>query len=325
MKKVNFGILGCGKMAELMTQEIKASKNAEVVAVASRNKENAKQFATSNEIESYHDDYLDLIKNPSVEVVYVTLPHTFHAQWSIEALKSKKAVLCEKPCTINTTELKEVLQTATQNNTFYAEALWTQYLPQFRKAKQWVLEGKIGKVVSVESEFNIEKEYEYNHRLYNPNIGGGALLDLGIYPAMAILEFLDSPDSMEVEMDFTKDGVDFETRVHAQHGDAKSILSCCINKNMDSTCTVIGTEGHIHFDGRFQENCHGYLYQNNKLVSKTDSYIGTYRFMIYEVSKCYLNGEIESKIHNHSKSKRLMLFLENIRKKKNFKYPSEQG
>lgn len=202
-KTYNWAILGCGKIARKFSNDLKLLPNANLYASASRDLSRAKEFATEFGFQKAYGSYLELVTDPGVDVVYIATPHSFHKEHAVLCLSHKKAVLCEKAFAMNSSEVKEMIGYAKRNKTFLMEAFWTRFQPSFRKALAIIQSGELGKLKMVRSDFAFNSPKDPSKRLYNVDLGGGSLLDIGIYPVFAALITLGKPIQIKTLTDFS--------------------------------------------------------------------------------------------------------------------------
>lgn len=205
-KTYNWAILGCGKIAKKFSDDLKLLPNAKLYAAASRNLDNAKEFAAEMGYEKAYGSYEEMVADTKVDVVYVATPHSHHHEHTLLCLKNKKAVLCEKAFAMNKNEVEEMVACAKENNTFLMEAFWTMFQPSFIKAMEILKSGELGKLKVVRSDFGFNGPFHPDNRLYNIALGGGSLLDIGIYPVFAALTSLGKPDILKSFVDFSETG-----------------------------------------------------------------------------------------------------------------------
>ncbi len=207
MNKIyNWAILGCGKIARKFSDDLKLLPNAKLYATASRDMQKALGFANELGFEKAYGSYGEMLEDPLVDVVYVATPHSFHHEHALMCLKKKKAVLCEKAFAINKNEVEEMVACAKENNTFLMEAFWTMFQPSFEKAIEIIQSGGLGKLKMVRSDFAFNGDFVPGNRLYNVALGGGSLLDIGIYPVFAALTSLGKPEIIKTLADFSPTG-----------------------------------------------------------------------------------------------------------------------
>ncbi|MBN1821306.1 MAG: Gfo/Idh/MocA family oxidoreductase, partial [Prolixibacteraceae bacterium] len=202
----NWAVLGCGKIARKFSSDLKLLPNAKLYAAASRSLEKAQAFAHEFGFEKAFGSYEALVTDPSVDAVYIATPHSHHRDHAILCLKNKKAVLNEKAFALNLKEAREIVDTARENDTFLMEAFWTQFQPSFLKAMEILNSRELGELKMVRSDFAFNGPYDPKNRLYNLELGGGSLLDIGIYPVFAALRTLGKPDRIKAMADFSPTG-----------------------------------------------------------------------------------------------------------------------
>jgi len=205
MSKIyNWAVLGCGHIAKKFSSDLQRLPNANLYAAASRNLEKAKDFTSNLDFEVAYGSYEEMVNDSKVDIVYVATPHSHHQEHTLLCLTHKKAVLCEKAFAINKREAEQMLACAKEHNTFLMEAFWTMFQPSFNKAIEILKSGELGKLKMVRSDFAFNAVFDKDKRLYNTKLGGGSLLDIGIYPVFAALTALGVPDTIKTFADFSK-------------------------------------------------------------------------------------------------------------------------
>ena len=182
MKLLHWGIITTGHIADIFAGGVKASKMGLLAAVASRSMDSAKKFARRHHIPKAYGHYGDLLKDPSVEAVYIAPPHPLHAEWTLKAAKAGKHILCEKPLTMNHRDGVRVVEAARKNRVFLMEAFMYRCHPQTAKLVELIRKKVIGDVRLIQAAFCFEAPVDVQHRLFNPRLGGGGILDIGCYP-----------------------------------------------------------------------------------------------------------------------------------------------
>jgi predicted dehydrogenase len=210
---IKWGILGAGNIARKLAADIALVENAKLVAVGSRTRENATQFAKEFSIAHVHDSYESLAKNPDVDVIYVATPHSHHHENTLMCLENNKAVLCEKAFAVNHRQANEMVEKAKQKNLFLMEALWTKFLPHYIKMKEVVDSGQLGNISSVLINFGFQPRQPVPARLFDRALAGGTILDIGIYNAFIAMSVLGRPDEIEAHMSPAPTGVDQQCSV----------------------------------------------------------------------------------------------------------------
>ena len=207
MSKIyNWAVLGCGKIARKFCNDLKLLSNARLYAAASRDVQKASDFKNELGFEVAYGSYEEMVNDPKVDVVYIATPHSHHHEHALLCLNHQKAVLCEKAFAINKNEVEEMIVAAKQNHTFLMEAFWTMFQPSFKKAMEILNSGELGKVKVVRSDFAFKAVFDETKRLYNVSLGGGSLLDIGIYPVFAALTSLGKPHLIKTFADMSVTG-----------------------------------------------------------------------------------------------------------------------
>jgi predicted dehydrogenase len=223
-RTIRWGIIGLGKIANKFATDLATLDNTVLVAVASRNQQNADEFAEKYNVKKAYNTYEELAKDADVDAVYIATPHSFHKQHSILCLQHKKAVLCEKPFAMNLQEVTEMIAVAKENNVLLMEALWTFFLPHFNYVLELVKNEKFGKLIGLEADFGFKPSFNSESRLFKKEIGGGSLLDIGIYPIFAALSALGKPDAIEAKATFFETGADSECKMVFHYKQVKAAL-----------------------------------------------------------------------------------------------------
>jgi predicted dehydrogenase len=205
-KTYNWAILGCGRIARKFAGDLKLLPNVRLYAAASRSIENARAFASDLGFEKAYGSYEEMVNDDQVDVVYIASPHSHHCEHALLCLNHKKAVLCEKAFAINSKEVSQMIDAARKNNMFLMEAFWTRFQPSFQKVLDVICTGELGALKLVRSDFAFNAEFNPERRLYNPALGGGSLLDIGIYPVFMSLATLGKPSEIKTMAKFSSTG-----------------------------------------------------------------------------------------------------------------------
>lgn len=300
MTEINWGILGTGNIANSFAKDFKYSKGCVIKAVGSRTNKSAQLFADNYSIERAYGSYEDLYTDPQIDVIYIATPHNFHFQNASDALNNGKAVLCEKPITVSPEECKRLMEIAWQNNVILMEAMWTYLLPAIRKAKAWINNDEIGKIKSINAEFGFKADYDPNSRLFDPNLAGGALFDIGIYPiAMALLVTGQVPENIQVDAVLDNSGIDYEEYMCFQYQQGiKANLISTINTDLSNDAIIHGEKGTIKIpDFYMAQKAVIYDIKGNLLEQFIDDRASVgYNFEIDEVNMNIRDGKLESDI-----------------------------
>ncbi|MCV9388771.1 Gfo/Idh/MocA family protein [Reichenbachiella ulvae] len=316
-QKIRWGILGPGAIAQQFAHDFQFVTKGELVAVASRSKERGEAFAKEYGIPKVYNSYEALYADPEVDAIYVATPHNFHLEQSSAALKAGKAVLCEKPITINPAELEELLVVAKDTNQYLMEGMWTYFLPAIQKAQQWVDEGRIGTVHHIISDFGYPVPFDANGRMFNPDLAGGALLDMGIYTlAMNWLFLKKDPDQFHVRMSPAQTGVDEEVTMHFEYADCSSVLTTSFRCKLPNYTHIIGEKGYISIPDFWRaKECSLY-----EVEERVDHFVDDrggfgFNFETEQVCEDLLAGRKESAIMPHYYSRKLQEWMAMVAKK----------
>lgn len=245
-KKLRWGIVSTGRIAQQFCQDMAFVTNGELAGVAARSLDDAKAFALKFGIEKAYQGYQSLFDDPTIDVVYVATPHTLHYQNVYAALMARKSVLCEKPITISSEESLQLSVLAKKQGVFLMEAMWTYFLPAIQQAKKWVEEGRIGKIKHIKADFGYPQVYDPNSRVYNNELAGGCLLDMGIYPLAIANYFAEIPmTNVLVKSHLAPNGVDDDVLIIADAGEAKLTLATSFQCKLHNCAYVIGDKGYI--------------------------------------------------------------------------------
>lgn len=246
--RLRWGILGTGFIAGLQVPDLQEN-GFTVQAVGSRTEESSKAFADGHGISTAHGSYEDLVADPDVDVVYVATPHPFHHANALMALNAGKHVLVEKAFTINAREAQEIVDLAAAKGLVALEAMWTRFLPHMARIREIIGQGTIGEVRKVLASHNQDLPKDPAHRLNDPALGGGALLDLGIYPISFAFDILGAPQRILASASKTVTGVDRQTSAIFEYaGGAQAIVDCELDAASANRALVIGTEGWIDIE-----------------------------------------------------------------------------
>lgn len=311
---INWGILGAGNIARTFARDMAFVSGSRVLAVASRQLSGAQQFACEHNIAEAIEGYQTLFGHPDIDAIYIATPHNFHFGQAKAALQAGKHVLCEKPITINAAQCVELSELARAQNCFLMEAMWTWFLPAIRKAKQWVDEGRIGRLLHVKGDFGYPQPYDAAARTYNPALAGGAMLDMGIYPLALNLMFNPQPyQNLMVNAHLASSGVDDEVHWTMDYGDRLSTLATSFRCRLPNYGFIIGDQGYIAIPDFFRAS-EAALYVLDKRVDYfSDNRQGSgFEFEIMAASQAIREGRLESDIMPLSASLTLQQQMEAI-------------
>jgi predicted dehydrogenase len=324
MKKIRWGILGCGKIARKFASDLKLVADASLVAVASTDESRAKEFAATFNAEIALSSYKELVESDKVDVIYIATPHGFHHEHALLCLNNKKAVLCEKALALNSAQVNEMVKVSRENKVFLMEAFWTKFLPQYQKVAELVSAGGIGSLKMIQADFGFKAEQPTPQRLYDPRLGGGALLDIGIYPVFLVISLLGRPDEVDAVMSPYESGVDEQiAAVLRFKGGALGITSATFAAATPVEATIVGTEGYIRMTNRFHNATSNIELTTTKgtthvAVHKEEGF--GYQFQARHVGECLRKNLFESPVMSHLDSLLLMETMDRIRGKCGIRY-----
>lgn len=246
-KKVKWGILSTGRIADWFATDFPEVHNGEIVAVASRKLESAETFADKFNISKAYGCYDDMLSDPDIDVIYIGTPHTLHLENAIDAMRAGKAVLCEKPLTIGPEECKQLIAAQKETGAYLMEAMWTWFLPAIQKAQVWVDDGRIGDLKHIKADFGYPVlPYDENRREYDVRYGGGAMLEMGIYPvALAYLFTGMDPQDIKVSGHRAPNGVEDDLVATMMYGDTIGTIGTSYRCRLRNTAYIIGEKGYI--------------------------------------------------------------------------------
>jgi predicted dehydrogenase len=327
-RPIRWGILGAGGIADTFSGDIGLTAGNVVTAVAARDADRAARFAARHGTARSYGDYQGLVNDDEVDVVYVATTHPHHRVHALMAIAAGKAVLIEKPVCLNAADARDVFEAATRAGVFAMEAMWTRTNPLIRTAQQLIADGAIGKVRGVRSEFGLGEAFDPTHRLYDLDNGGGALLDLGIYPATFAYLFLGPPDEVRTVGTLAPTGADETVAMQwLYRGRPGAQLWASAPINAPNEAAVLGTQGWISF----LRDAH----RPSGLIVHTET--GEYRIddplaggghgygpEIDEVARCLRAGLLESPLVPHADTIAILEILDGARATLGVIYPSER-
>ncbi len=321
-KEINWGIIGLGKIAKKFSEGLTKVENAHLYGVASRDLEKAKEFSEEYHSEVAYGSYEELMQDENVDVIYIATPHVFHHTLTLDCLKHGKAVLSEKPFAMNLKEAEEMIHSARDKKVFLMEALWTKFLPHFQDVLQKVNSEEFGKIRSLKADFGFQAEFDKNKRLFNKSLGGGSLLDIGIYPLFAAYCLLGKPEEIEAEAKFAETGVDLETRMKLKYRNGVVAELFSTLKEKTPTVAEIKLEkATIILDSRFHEPTSVTTITDDKQEIRDFGVENNgYTFEAEHVTKMLQEGKTESDIWSHQNTLDLMALLDQVREKIGLEY-----
>jgi predicted dehydrogenase len=324
-EKIRWGILGCGKIANKFASDLKLVEDAELMAIGSRDTAKAKEFASQHNARHIFNTYEALVSSPLVDVIYVATPHGFHHQHVMLCLEHKKAVLCEKAFALNLRQVKEMVAQAKTQKVFLMEAFWTKFLPQYEEVMRIIKSEEIGEVKFIQADFGFKAPEPLPQRLYDPILGGGSLLDIGIYPVFLAQSILGKPVDIQATITPYDTGVDEQCAMTMKfENGALAVLSSTFASDTPVEALIAGTKGRIQMRDRFH-NAIGRLeiVKEKDVVNEIDVFREEgfgFQFEARHVGECIRKGLIESPVMSHQDSLLLMETLDRVRKVCGIKY-----
>ncbi len=324
-EKINWGILATGGIAAAMAKGLTRVPGAVLAAVGSRTLEAADRFGERFNIPKRYGSYKKLARDPDIDVVYVSTPHNLHYENCLMLINEGKAVLCEKPFTINAEQAAEVITLAREKKCFVLEAMWTRYLPAFIKVREILREGLLGEIRFLSASFGFRAEFNPSHRLFNPSLGGGALLDVGVYPVSFASLVFGHPSQISSQCFLGKTGVDEQAAMLFRYDFGQmAVLAAAVRMEIPQDAYLIGTEGRLRI--------HAPWWQSQKLSLKSKDkekilrcpFKGNgFSFEAEEVMTCLREGRLESGIMPLDETFAIMETMDRIRAQWGLKYPME--
>jgi predicted dehydrogenase len=324
---VRWGILGTGKIARAFATALQDVPGAVLAGVASRSLDKAQSFAAEFRAGAAYGSYEALAAAGDIDLVYVATPHPQHVDNALLALGAGKGVLVEKPFTMNLREAEQVVATARANNLFLMEAMWTRFMPALAEVKRLVALGEIGSVQQVVADFGFTASFGPEHRVFNPDLGGGVLLDLGIYPLSIAASLLGPVVAVQAQAQMGPTGVDVQTGFTLKHaGGAMSVCSCSFLARTPGELTVSGARGHIRMNTMFHRARSITVALDDGSTRTIDTpYLGNgYVHEAIEAQRCFLNGLIESPVMTHDETLALMGVMDEIRRQIGLRYAADE-
>ncbi|MBY0434711.1 MAG: Gfo/Idh/MocA family oxidoreductase [Cyclobacteriaceae bacterium] len=305
MKTWNFGVLGLGKIAKRFTDAFQYVPRARVHAVASRDGNKAREFAEAHHISTYYASYEELVSDPAIDIIYIATPHPFHHEQTLLCLHHKKAVLCEKPFAMNTRQVQEMISLGRRSNVFLMEGMWSRFFPSTHKALELVRSGAIGELQYLHADFGFVAPVNLDGRVYNPALGGGAQLDVGVYPMFLALLFLGKPDEIKAICQKTNTGADATTSalLRYSNGAIAHIMSSIVT-DTPKEAHLMGTTGVITIHTPWHKS-QQVTWRSNAGEKKEFSFPHSgngFEFEIEEIVRCLDAGKTESELMPHSLS-----------------------
>lgn len=329
-RSVRWGILGTGAIASTFATELARVPDAELRAVGSRSAASAAAFAARLGVPVAHDSYEALLRDAAVDVVYVALPHPWHHDATIAALAAGKAVLCEKPFTVNAAEARRLVAAARRARRFLMEAMWTRFLPSMVRVRELLAAGAVGDIRSVHADIGYRVDPDPHGRMLAPELGGGALLDLGVYAVSLASLVLGAPESITAAATMAATGVDAQcSAIFRYRGGAHAIVTTTLEADTPGSAVIAGTDGRIELAGPLFDPSSVRLVRGTgprtEVVeeARTSEPDHGWHLEAVEVGRCLREGLLESPTMPLDESVSIMETMDEVRRQIGLRYPFE--
>ncbi|MCX8491624.1 MAG: Gfo/Idh/MocA family oxidoreductase [Cyclobacteriaceae bacterium] len=326
---VKWGILGCGKIARKFASDLQWVSDAKLVAIGAREQNTADTFAKDFPVDYKHNSYQALAENPEVDVIYIATPHALHYEHVMLCLQYKKAVLVEKAFAINYSQAKQMIDFARSQQTFIMEAFWTRFLPHYLQVKQMVAQGKVGAIQYINAEFGFKPTLPVSQRIYDPALGGGSLLDVGVYPVFLALDILGRPDFIQASVIPSPSGVDEQCSIQFKYANgAMANLFSSFAANLATGADIAGDQGRIRLTHRFhgpttELEFYPGIVDSKQIVAFEKAKGNGYEYEAQHVTSCIKKGLVESPLRTHVDTLLLAQTLDEIRSVVGIRYPAD--
>ena len=324
-EKVRWGILGCGNIAKKFAKALDVLDDAELVAVGSRKQQTADAWADEFGVPRRHGSYKALADDGQVDAVYVATPHPMHKENTMLCLQAGKAVLCEKPFTVNAAEARAVIGLARRKNVFCMEAMWPRFMPALARTRELLAEKAIGEVRMVKADFGFRMGWNPESRWLNPALGGGGLLDMGVYTVSLAHMVLGKPTRVAGLAHIGETGVDEQAAMVLAYDTGQiALLSCAVRTSLPSHARIVGTEGSIYLPAFWRGGDIVLARDGRETEEIVPECIGNgFNYEADEVARCLRAGKIESDVLPLDESLEIMQTMDELRAQWGLKYPTE--
>lgn len=312
--KIKWGIVGLGNIAQQFASELQLIDSAEVYAVASRSLNRAQDFAKQFQCSKAYGSYDELFQDENIDILYIATPHDSHAELTIRALQNNKNVLCEKPLALHYKDVEQMIATAKKHNKFFMEAFWTRFNPSMRETLQHIQDGAIGEVKYVNADFAIKFENPDNTRMTDMKLGGGALMDIGVYPLFLSYLILGVPKEILAKSNFYETGADAQTSMILQYDNAQAVLHSSFLYTNNVEAYITGTKGRIDLDSLwFMTESYSLTQEDKKQKFERPTLGKGYTYEIEECHACLRDDRKESALWSHKNSLELAKIIEDVK------------
>ncbi len=325
MSNFRWGILGTGGIARAFVGDLALLGGHSVAAVGSRTLSSAQEFAAKSPGAIAYGSYEELVRS-DVDAIYVATPHPMHRDNALLAMRAGKPVLVEKAFTVNSAQARELVEYSGTHRIALMEAMWSRFLPHIQVIKDLISAGELGEITHLTADHSQYIPYERAPRLWEPDLGGGALLDLGIYPLTLADLILGTPTSIHAAATLTEKNVDLNTAILLIYSSgAHSLLTCTMASRGSIAATIVGDRARIEIDGFFfAPTSFRLITRDGEVTEFPKDYAGIgLREEAAEFARIVRAGEIESPLMLHDKSIAMMELMDQIRRQIGVRYPGE--
>jgi predicted dehydrogenase len=323
---IRWGIIGPGHIAEKFAADLQHAPGCSLAAVASRSYERAKNFANRFHAPVFYGSYAEIVNDSDIDIIYVATPHNLHCENTLLCLNHGKAVLCEKPFALNLKEAELMVNASRKNRVFLMEAFWSRFNPVIQKIKSIIDSGELGKIRMLKADFGFKAPYNPEGRVFNPKLGGGSLMDVGVYPLFLCSLLLGKPELIKAAAQLTASGIDESCGMTLKYENgAIAILSSSVVTSTEAEANISCEDGRIYIPARWYVPKEAQIIQNNKperWVKEAFEGFG-YQFEALEANRCLEESRTESPLLSHDFSLLLMSTLDLIRKQCKIVYPND--
>ncbi len=325
-KKIRWGILGTGNIAHQFARGLTVTEDAELVAVGSRTAEAAAKFADEFGITQHHGSYEALANDADVDAVYVSTPHPFHYDNTIVCLNAGKAVLCEKPFSMNAREADAMIALAWEKGLFLMEAMWMRFTPAMTKIRELIADGVIGEVRMLQADFGFRAAFDPTIRAFAPELGGGAVLDVGVYTISLASMIFGEPSNILSAAHLGTTGVDEQNAIIFSYPAGQlAVLASAVSTRTPHEAVIMGTDGMIQIPTPWWRP-QGFILNRPEQTPETYDLPFTgngYNYETEEVGRCLRAGELESPVLPLDETRSIMQMMDTLRAQWGLVYPSE--
>lgn len=315
-KTIRWGIIGLGNIAHKFAQDLMMVEGCELYAVASRSQEKADEFASQYKVSKSYNNYEVLANDSNIDAVYIATPHVLHNENTILCLNKGIAVLCEKPFAMDSKEVEEMIACAKANNVLLMEALWTYFLPHYQFALELIQKKTYGNVLNLYADFGFFRPFNNYSRLFRKSLGGGSLLDIGIYPIFAALSILGKPNTIEADATFYENGADSSCDMIFEYSNnIRATLKSSLLKDLNTEAIIECEKATIKLNRMFHKPTTVSIISDGKEDIKEFGYqtLG-YNYEIMHFNQLIRNSKTESDVMTFKFSKQLIKTLDEVRK-----------